>query len=91
MAAGAVVVATPGSLAAFAFPPGAVVTADSAEGLAAEATRLIEDAEARERVAARARRLVAAYGADAQQDRLDALLEAARYRGDRGSRAAPPP
>jgi hypothetical protein len=80
MAAGAVVVATPSSLASFAFPPGAVLTADTAEGLAAEATRLLADAGAREQFAARGRLLVAAHDADAQQERLDALLEAARGR-----------
>jgi glycosyltransferase involved in cell wall biosynthesis len=78
MAAGAVVVATPTAVAPFAFPPGAVVTSENADGLAAEAIRLIDDADARERLAARARPLVAAYDADAQQERLDALLEAAR-------------
>jgi glycosyltransferase involved in cell wall biosynthesis len=80
MAAGAGVVSTPSAVAPFAFPPDAVVTAETADGLAAEAARLIRDADAWERLTTRARVLVAAYGLDAQHDRLDALLEAATRR-----------
>jgi polysaccharide biosynthesis protein PslH len=78
LAAGAVVVATPSAVAPFGLPPDAVVTAESAEGLAAEAARVMSDAQTWERLAGRSRVLVAGYGREAQHERLDALLEAAR-------------
>jgi glycosyltransferase involved in cell wall biosynthesis len=90
MAAGAVVVATPSAVAPFAFPPDAVVTAETGEGLAGEATRLIDDAEAWERFATRARLLVAAYGVEAQRERLNALLETAKASAHRATKPADP-
>jgi polysaccharide biosynthesis protein PslH len=81
MAAGAVVVATPGAVAPFAFAPGAVAVADGAEALAGAAAALLADELQRGRHAERALELVRDYGACAQRRRLEALVEEARRRG----------
>jgi polysaccharide biosynthesis protein PslH len=71
------VVATSTAVEAFGFPPGSVVEADSAEAIATEICRLLDDAEAREQVAERAGAVVADYGATAQHDQLAAIVSAA--------------
>jgi glycosyltransferase involved in cell wall biosynthesis len=77
MAAGAAVVATPSAVAPFEPASGAFATADGAEALAIVADRLLGDEPQRRRLADGARRLVAAYGPDAQRDRLERLVREA--------------
>lgn len=76
MAAGAAVVATPTAVEAFGFPPHSLVEADTAEALAAEVGRLLDDRDALERLALQGQAVVADYGAAAQQSRLAAVVSA---------------
>lgn len=93
MAAGAAVVATRTAAAPFDFDPGAVATADSAEELAAVADELLADERRRRRLAEQARGVVAAYGPEAQRERLELLVRDAvgARRGDPDQGAAGPP
>ena len=77
MAVGTPVVATPTAVEAFAFPPGSVVEADSAEAIATEICRLLDDPAAREQVAERGGAVVVDFGAAAQHDQLAAIVSAA--------------
>jgi glycosyltransferase involved in cell wall biosynthesis len=83
MAAGATVVATPAAVAPFGFPPGALATADGADGLAAVADRLLADDHERRRIAEHARALVVAYGAAAQRERIEGIVRQAAGARDR--------
>jgi glycosyltransferase involved in cell wall biosynthesis len=74
IAAGAAVVATAAAVEPFAFPPGTVVTAEDARGLAAAAARLLADGIARAAMVKRARSVVLSYGCETQRERLEAIL-----------------
>jgi glycosyltransferase involved in cell wall biosynthesis len=80
MAAGAAVVATPAAVAPFDLAADAFVTGADAEALAAAADRLLGDEQGRRGLAVRARQLVDGYSADAQRERLEALVAEARRR-----------
>ena len=77
MAVGTAVVATPTAVEAFAFPQGSVAEAETADALAEEVARLLEDGEAREQLAARADTVVAQHDAAAQHERLAAIVATA--------------
>lgn len=77
MAVGTAVVATPAAVEAFGFPAGSVVEADTADAIATEICRLLEDPGARELVVQRAGAVVADYGEAAQRDQLAAIVSAA--------------
>ena len=79
MAAGAAVVATPSAVAPFE-RAGAFATAAGAEAIAAAADRLLGDEEQRLQLTREAWRLVAAYGAGAQRERLERLVREALRR-----------
>jgi glycosyltransferase involved in cell wall biosynthesis len=81
MAAGAAVVATRSAVAPFDRAAAAFATAGDADAMAAVADRLLGDEPERARLAEEAWRVVAAYGADAQRERLERLLRAARPEG----------
>jgi glycosyltransferase involved in cell wall biosynthesis len=74
MASGAAVVATPAAVASFAFPPGAVETADTTEGLASAVEQLLGNPSARSALVARSSELVQAYSSEAQRERLEAVV-----------------
>jgi polysaccharide biosynthesis protein PslH len=76
MAVGTPVVATPAAVEPFGFPPDAVRQASTAEGIAAQALELLDDVEARSRLAARARALVMRYDAAGQQQRMAEIVAA---------------
>ena len=74
MASGAAVVATPAAVASFAFPPGAVETAETTEGLASAVEQLLGNPSARSALVARSSELVQAYSSEAQRERLEAVV-----------------
>ena len=74
MAAGAAVVATPEAVASFAFPAGAVETAETTEGLASAAEHLLADPSARSALVMRSSEVVQLYSPAAQRERLEAIL-----------------
>jgi polysaccharide biosynthesis protein PslH len=74
MASGAAVVATPEAVASFAFPPGAVETAETTKGLALAAEHLLGDQSARSALVVRSSELVRAHSPEAQRERLQRVI-----------------
>lgn len=71
------VVATPTAVEAFEFPHDSVSEAETAEALAEEVVRLLDDTEARAQLADRAAAVVAGHDAAAQHERLAAIVATA--------------
>ena len=77
IAAGAPVVATPAAVESFDFPTDAVAQATTAEEIADEVVRLLDDTDARERRVVRAGALLSRFDAGLQQEQLAAIFAAA--------------
>ena len=70
--------ATPEAVAPFALGAGVVATADNAEALGAPVEPVADGGGRTRRLAQRALQEIAAYGAEAQRRRLEALVAEAR-------------
>lgn len=77
IAADTPVVATPAAVESFGFPTDAVAQATTAEELADEIVRLLDDSDAREDRVVKARALLSRFDAGLQQEQLAAIFAAA--------------